>query len=959
MAWAMDLDLSEDAFEVRDPWRLRLVSIDENAKDSADSFSCQFIFSKSIQSEHICTDAFTVDTTDSNNPFVSQEIAPEELKLPELGHFDYGALTDLPSLEQSEVTDEDWKAEAHPGPVETSKDHFDDLWEDIVASHAYEDQHLSWEAFQEQGPTEASSAYLSEAGKEAFDVALHLRRSHSKLPEEISVIRNDIFLRSLFDLGLGRSSALFSYDRKRKTFTPTQSGHSIAGLSFQSANSVIERLTLCGRLTRHLRDFVDRTYASGKAYPAKVALANAVATVVDALEERLTTSSRSIVSVLQLQEVFERPQRMLSEVYDLARAVRNARTNEELATLVYRRCQNCDQEPEWLRSLMLQILARVSQPWLELAEQWIGFKDDIGMRLEEEDTNFVDCEKLQDRVQSEEDHEQRELLYTYRPDKLPLFMTTEDGEMLFNLGRDLRILRTHHSDHPLAQTAVARERAMSLAWQHSWADVDRVAAKAKELELALKEAIKSHRDTPTHDFTTAVPGSADVSDKNDHTYDPFALPSFECDATANTVNDELFDLVAKTVINDITIMEDEIMDFSPPAAILPVLSFNPLLLAQQKILNAVMMRLFFRSHDLRLHLNLQRSFHLFGDGVFVSRLTAALFDPEQASTERQRGVMRSGTGMGLRLGSRGAWPPASSELRLALMGILSDSYESSFPQHSKRQTSSTRNKDLPGSLSFAIRQLSEEEAEKILDADSLHALDFLRLQYTPPSPLGAIITPASLDRYDTIFKFMLRLTRLLFVVAHLPRSSRSTQATLFRWQADAFVTTCSRYFFGCGIKETWSAFAAYLDSIECRLQEEDDNADLATRVQEGIEDIRRQHDACLDRISFALLLRTRQQKVMKVLEEILNTILEFSKLCHTDTEQMDAKRIAELHKSFNENVKLFLEVCRGLAGKKGYGKSSAGMKIGGGGSQAVFGDENTIERLVTALDFNGFYERRS
>ena len=76
-----------------------------------------------------------------------------------------------------------------------------------------------------------------------------------------------------------------------------------------------------------------------------------------------------------------------------------------------------------------------------------------------------------------------------------------------------------------------------------------------------------------------------------------------------------------------------------------------------------------------MHLGLQRSFHLLGDGVFVSRLTAALFDPEQASTERERGVMRSGTGMGLRLGSRGTWPPASSELRLALMGILGDCYQ--------------------------------------------------------------------------------------------------------------------------------------------------------------------------------------------------------------------------------------------------------------------------------------------
>lgn len=703
---------------------------------------------------------------------------------------------------------------------------------------------------------------------------------------------------------------------------------------------------------RHLRDFVDRTYASVKAFPAKVALATTIATIVDAIEMQLTTMSRQIESVLQLQDIFERPIRMVTEVHNLARAIRNASSNEDLASFVYQRCQHSDQEPDWLRSMMLRILARVSQPWLELAEQWIGFEDDIGLDIGLKDDIFVHRDMSSEDPKDETADDLHELQYSFRPERLPSFITSSDGKLLFNLGRDLRILRRHHPEHTFGNAVVAKEHRISLEWQHSWEDVDRVATKAKQYEAALVTAVKSaQRGTRlriNHDTFMASKTRAVETE-----FDPFTIQGAEPKTANALMPDELYSMIIATLADDNTSTERPLLDFLPPTAIMPVLSFNPLLLAQQRVLNAVMVRLLFRSHHLRLHLDLQKHFHLFGDGVFVSQLTAALFDPTQATTERQLGTMRSGTGMGLRLGTRGTWPPASSELRLALMGIMGDCYQASFAATSV-PLASGRNKDLPGSLSFAIRQLSEEEAEKILNADSLHALDFLRLQYQPPSPLGAIITPASLDRYDAIFKFLLRLTRLLFVVSHLPRSFANPQATLFRWQADAFVTSCCRYFFETGVQETWSVFTQYLDSIEHGLKAEDDADELGTHVHEGIEDVRKQHDACLDQISFALLLRTRQQRVMKVLEDILTTVLGFSKLCHThdmNTQSLNTKQVDELHRSFNDNVKLFLAVCRGLAGKKLYGKS------GGAKGTGNYGEENSLERLVATLEYNGFYER--
>jgi len=293
------------------------------------------------------------------------------------------------------------------------------------------------------------------------------------------------------------------------------------------------------------------------------------------------------------------------------------------------------------------------------------------------------------------------------------------------------------------------------------------------------------------------------------------------------------------------------------------------------------------------------------------------------------------------------------------MGLLSESYHSSelyrsskdhkMEQHSHKAREPT---ELPGNLSFAIRTLSAADAEKCMDPNSLNALDFLRLQYHPPSPLHAVITAASLEKYDTIFKFLLRLTRMLFVISHLPRDLTTPQARKFRLEAHHFVTSCAAYFFDTGVGETWDAFEAYLDDVERRLELEDDVGDLGKRVGEGVESLREAHEACLDQILFTLLLRKRQQPVMAVLEEIFDLVLLFSQQCVRG----GLEEVAVLYERFSSKAAVFLNVCRGLVGKKGYGK----RKVSAYGSvrQDAAGGENLIERLLLRLEMSGYYSMR-
>jgi hypothetical protein len=234
--------------------------------------------------------------------------------------------------------------------------------------------------------------------------------------------------------------------------------------------------------------------------------------------------------------------------------------------------------------------------------------------------------------------------------------------------------------------------------------------------------------------------------------------------------------------------------------------------------------------------------------------------------------------------------------------------------------------------------------EKIMNPQSLYALDFLRLQYISPSPIHLVITSAALEKYDLIFKFLLRLTRMMFVVSHLPRTFTNPASRRLRNEAHHFVSALSSYIFQTGINDHWTAFDDFLDSVEFRLRKEDTAGTMGVLVKEGLESLRQAHDKCLDRIMFSLLLRRRQKQVLTLLEEILEAILLFSELQAKDAKKEKGEVTSDdLYALFKGKVRVFLSVCRGLAGKRGYGK-------GKGTSE-----ENTIDRLLVMLEMSPYY----
>ncbi|KAH9870989.1 hypothetical protein J1614_006563 [Plenodomus biglobosus] len=870
-----------------------------------------------------------------DHPYAPKHDLEQELRLPDLETFEFGPLPELASLDESSISLETPSLEPE-----------DDIWEAAFELGPANKDVLfyTWEGFEKGEHGQTPSPYMTERGPSAFDAALV--HDNAKIHAG-RVLNSHVLLQSLWNLGLGRSSILFHFNPKLKTFEPSIADGRASGISLCVAQSLITQFTHTGNTFLYLSSFAERTFASATSIPARVALATCVSSILSSLENVLGKRSVEIRSLIQLQHQFTKPREILIHVAKMVDAVKYAKTNEQLSSILHHRLLESEEGNEYLRQLSSEVLRQVAQPSLELIGEWIGITREQAAQPIWARDNFVAVEDATAEPPS--------LEFAYRSEMMPRYIAPEDGDTIFEIGNSLHFLKTQHPEHPLASLHRSNVPRPHLEWGFAWQDIEKIANKAKAYEEELRKSL------------LAFGSSSGVNHINHSTYTPAAQDGpqdleryFEDSIRAmdapptqslHTLPDELQLLVDRLLQCTGYHNSTSPNEFSPPLSLLSALSFRPLITAQANLVNAATIRLFFRSHNLQLHLALQRQYHLLGDGVFSSLLATALFDPNRESAERHKGQMRSGVHMGLQLGSRKTWPPASSELRLALRGVLSESYYSSALYRSSQTEGAATstdtllngrdNDELPGQLNFAVRNLTEAEQEQVMDPDALSALDFLRLQYVAPNPLNMIITTTILDKYDVIFKFLLRLLRMLFVVSHLPRQFPDLESRQLRTEAHHFVTIFANYVFQTGIAEHWNDFSTLVSTLEKRIDEEDAAGELGTRATEGVASLRNAHEKCLDSIMFSLLLRKRQRKIIALVDEIFDYILLFAKMQNRAVEE--GVSVKELYAKLRGKIKVFLSVCRGLTGKQGYGKGKGTA------------EENSMERLVLCMEMNGYF----
>ncbi|KAI0479004.1 hypothetical protein GGR56DRAFT_632916 [Xylariaceae sp. FL0804] len=858
-----------------------------------------------------------------------------------------------------------------------------DLLCDNVPWQASAAEFKTWDGFEKSTAAPNTSLFITEAGAAAYDAALTSTEDPLGLKNTAhSVVQTNPYAAGLLALVLGRGSVFFSWDDRKGCFTPNLDKMRILGHSTE----VLRGLQACclesGSATRFLSTYVRLTY---RTHPSavRVALAKSVDVLLLAVQRQFGYRGRRTRSLLQLQALVKPVHTILTYFKALVTKSSRCRTDEKILSLVFEEARALDDGSTLLSSLMRDVLSRASEPWTDFAEKWIGVKPEEGIQLTKDGPgkSFVKVENI--ALTDDFGFETEEPDYVLDENRMPSFIAGETATTMFEAGRNLRLLRTHHPDHPLCDTAlVLSSNPPCFKWRFDWESMSQLQEAAVSYERHLFGKIRDWVPGTNSILTQYARGTMQNSEA-DGRLQFFGHDSAQLEgrflASIELLNqppfavfeqNSLSNLVETGLCRQTNDLQQSNAEFAPHWSLIPLHSFNPLVAAQARIINREYMRLLFRDHGLREHIRVQKEFQLLGSGLFCSRLSHALFDPDLDTAERQAGVAMTGGVMGLRLNGRESWPPASSELRLALMGVLNESYlpePASEPPRPVKEAQA-----LPGDLSFAVRDLSPEEIDKCLDPSSLEALDFLRLSYKAPAPLSPIISTAILVKYDKIFRLLLRILRMLYVVGQLYRDTSKgmnqglevTDTWLrFRFEAQHFVTSISTYFFDTGIEIPWKHFETMLDGEESRVHADTpDYIDAHVLSPDGVREV---HEQTLDHIMSVLLLRKRQQPVLYLLEEIFALILRFSHQVQLEVAGKveggaTSSLIRRIYETFKKKLDIFITVCRGL-GEKGEGMGNRParreMAMGGSKRDEGRGKENTIERLLMMLEMSGYYSR--
>lgn len=881
----MDLDDRKDEadpFVVRDLWPTSAL-LDFSSGSLFAPPSLDDVPERLVQ-EQKASDAFTTHLNiagDANGLLSPADV----LQLPALNHIQIDQIASLPSGTNGEHQDDDlWSL--HKDLLETEEP----------------SKHITWEAFNQ--PTTAPIAsvtprpmFLSEAGDRALDAAF----AHRAKCEDVAaptVVRAGPLLNALRALGLGRSSLIFPFEHGKLVSAIDKAA--VSGHSLEASSSLIEAFLSLGNAFLDLRHFAEKACSSTATAPSTVALARAIDETLDGLEEHVTKAQRQEMGFIGLQQLYSRPREVVDALANLVenietQGIQNDQHHVLAAVLDCAQCK--ESEPFYLQAIFRDILKRVGQPIIEAMCRDLGVADKLPATLEQEDDPFPDSEALS-RLLSSADRQQA--------NRTRLCVEFVQRDM---------------PDHPAAQPSQFGIRAPPAEWCLEWEDIARVEHNAHAFEQSLLDAIRKYSDRPGDNIvsdrtTVKTPRHAQDEDVFLWEVDEGLLQESirELDSELETPRPDGQRTTASTVMEACSASSPphpgSPFDW-PPIGLTPSVSISPMLTVQHRIFSYLTLHSIIHRHELHLHLQVHRTFSLFSSGTFANRLNRVLFSLDTQSSARQRGVFRTGGTMGLNLasGKRRAWPPASSEIRLALMDILNECWiingqsEAQSNTHGRlkgsgppvdqqsqdvfRPSSNSLLMSLPGNLSFAIRTIPEEEIPRILDPHGLHALDFLKLSYTPPPSLAAVFTPESLDNYDRVFAMLLRLLRIQFVVFNqtpldlrlLTRHHSPDLDILRRLQHSSthLVANLVEHFTLYGIDAPWLHLQRRVAALAAAVASPVPPDVERSPVGRSLAEIALLHERTTSRIAGNLLVRRRQRKAADALEAVLGVVLSLAR----------------------------------------------------------------------------------
>ena len=875
-----------------------------------------------------------------------------DFRLSGFSTIDIGPLEDIESLE-SNLSSSDEEVLSELPPIE------EDIWTSPREDQDFCTQLRTWPGFHGKPSHECRATFASDKNAQHFDSILATQNDNDG-----NAMASKPVFDSLIQLCLGRESTFFVFVAEDDSFALRIDDGRMSGLSRPSFQSLCSTFFRQGNTTRNLHSFASRHQRCEKISPTLMAIATAVTTLLEQLECQFMDASHNFNSLLQIQDLSRAQTGVLEHLMDIKNQAGHLEKEHAVLSLLFDVAQKTEHSSLDIREASLRILIAASAPWEAAVNHSLGLVPNALAQSAFGEKSLDVFPQIPIAVEAE--MTSMDELHALGFPKVPNFISRTESIMIFELMQNIGLLRAHSPQHPILNLArFTKSSDVKIAWRTSWNSVEGMVEQIKDYKLKVEKATKAfdlgeslHESlearaevVPTNDIFSPTYKSSAMQYMHDSTARIEAYPG------TSSRNDRFELSLFQPLLREMS-DASAIEPFSPPVSLLPSLSFSPVIAAQAGLVNRACLRLLFEDGGLRRHLATLSRFKMLSDGVFSSRLCHSLFNQQSRDDETYTKRHRFAA-PGLGLGYRNAWPPMSSELRLAVRGILTDSY---FGPDQSARTSMFR-EELPGGLSFAIAELDEKELSRCTNPDSVYALDFLRLQYQAPSPVAAVITPASLIKYDAIFKLILRAKRMVFVVEQLAadifaqRLSSNPQERLylrFRQQAHHFVSSICTYFF-----ESMATHRQRLDNRLAATEAALDHDDLSG---DSIAELRRFHGCVLDGIMFSLLLRKRQSEVLQLLEDIFGIILQFagsirkSKSWNGNTEKTDRPSPTELYQSFQKKAKVFVAVCRGLSERKTPKDTMENKEFPTVGS-AGESETGSISQLLLRFEMNGFYAK--
>ncbi|KAI9345232.1 Spc98 family-domain-containing protein [Obelidium mucronatum] len=235
----------------------------------------------------------------------------------------------------------------------------------------------------------------------------------------------------------------------------------------------------------------------------------------------------------------------------------------------------------------------------------------------------------------------------------------------------------------------------------------------------------------------------------------------------------------------------------------------------------------------------------------------------------------------------------------------------------------------------------------------------LSLQYFLKAPFDYLLTPQSIQKYNSLFSLLLQ-TKLCLADLHrltLPRESgiKSSLLIRFRMEAIEFISSLLQYFHEEGLSP-WHKFMNSL--LACETGQSASAGFSSLSVGNGLKEpptyritdlksLKTAHEMMLNQITWYLLLETGQKPMMNILLQVFEDVRRICESAAIGSSEVDQ----DIH-SVRQKISIFIKVADKM---KHLDVVDSGQNMGNGNFGSK--DYGSLNSLLVFVNFNKYYSR--